>query len=317
MWRYILKRTLYLVPVLLGASIVVFAMMHLAPGDPARAILGPMATPEEVARVQRLLGLNEPVHIQYLNWLSRASTGDLGESIYLKQPVTDLVLQRLPPTLLLMFSSFVVAVVSGVLAGVAAAVYRNGWIDRLIMSSVTVGVSMPLFYLGMVMIVIFAVKLRWFPTGGFVAVTAVDATPGAVLWHLILPALTLAAGPLAVVARMMRSAMLEQLGRAYVRTARAKGLPERLVMLGHALRNALIPTVDLIGLQMGFLLSQTALVEIVFSYPGLGDLLVESIMNRDMPLTQGIVLVMTIGYALINLLTDAVHARLDPALRLD
>ena len=169
----------------------------------------------------------------------------------------------------------------------------------------------------MVLIIVFAVRLGWFPTGGYVAITAVEATPGAVLRHLVLPAVTLAAGPLAVVARMMRSAMLEEIGKPYVRTARAKGLPERMVLWGHALRNALIPTVDLIGLQLGFLLVQTALVEIVFSYPGLGELLVSSIMNRDMPLTQGIVLVMTLGYAVINLLTDILHARLDPALRLE
>lgn len=317
MFTWIAKRLLYILPVLFGSSLIVFSMVHLTPGDPAQSMLGPFASKPVLEQLRQDLGLNEPLYVQYWQWISRAATGDLGKSIALRSSVSDEILARLTPTVILVTTSFVIAVVLGVLIGVLSAVYRNSWLDRIAMGLAMVGVSMPSFYLGMVLLVTFSLKLSWLPMGGYTDIASQTVEWGDVLIHLILPAATLSAGPMAVIARMIRSAMLDEIGKNYVRTARSKGLRERRVIGIHALKNALIPTVNLLGLQMGFLLASTALVEVVFAYPGIGDLLIRSIITRDLPVTQGVVLLITLAYSLINLVTDVSHGLLDPTIRFD
>ena len=305
------RRLVWMVPVLLGVSVIVFSMMHLAPGDPAEAILGPRGTAELLRQARRELGLDQPLYVQYGRWVFNAARGDLGESYRLNRPVAPEVLDRFKNSALLAVVAFVVAVVVGTLAGSLSAVRRGGLLDNALMAITVTGISMPPFYLGMLLIILFSVKLNLLPTGGMYDVRE-DPTTARLLVHLILPALTLAAVPIAVIARIMRSSMLEVFGQDYVRTARAKGLHDRAVVARHALRNALIPVVAVVGLQVGYLLSATALVEVVFSWPGLGSLLVQSIVQRDLPLAQGAVLLIAVVYVVVNLLTDLIQAWLDP-----
>jgi peptide/nickel transport system permease protein len=215
----------------------------------------------------------------------------------------------------LIAASFSFAVSFGILAGVVSGIYRGSWLDRVIMPLVTLGVSMPSFYLGMVLLVVFAARLSWLPAGGFMSISSTRTEWPDVLRHIVLPAITLGSAPLAVIARTLRTSVLEEVSKHYVRTARAKGLSELRITAIHVFKNALIPMVHLLGLQVGFLLASTALVEVVFGYPGLGDLLIRSIITRDLPLTQGIVLVLTLCYVLINLIADVAHGMLDPRLR--
>ncbi|HEY7032242.1 MAG TPA: ABC transporter permease [Thermomicrobiales bacterium] len=307
----LLKRIVWTVPILIGISLVVFSMMHLAPGDPAEAILGPRGTKELLAQARHDLGLDRPLYVQYGNWLIDAAHGDLGESYRLNRAVAPEVLAKFKNSAILASISFVVAVLVGVAIGTASAVRRGGLIDNALMAITVTGISMPPFYLGMLLIILFSVKLHLLPTGGMYDVRQ-DPTTGQLIRHLILPALTLAAVPIAVIARIMRSSMLEVIGQDYIRTARAKGLRDRGVVLRHALRNSLIPVVAVVGLQVGYLLSATALVEVVFSWPGLGSLLVQSVVTRDLPLAQGAVLLIAVIYVLVNILTDLVQAMLDP-----
>jgi peptide/nickel transport system permease protein len=307
----LLKRIVWMIPIILGLSLVVFSMMHLAPGDPAQAILGPRGTKELLDQARHDLGLDRPIYVQYGNWVIDAARGDLGESYRLNRAVLPEVMSKFKNSALLASISFVVAVLIGVAIGTASAVRRGGLLDNALMAITVTGISMPPFYLGMLLIILFSVKLDLLPTGGMYDVRQ-DPTTEQLIRHLILPTLTLAAVPIAVIARIMRSSMLEVIGQDFIRTARAKGLRDRGVITRHALRNALIPVVAVVGLQVGYLLSATALVEVVFSWPGLGSLLVQSVVTRDLPLAQGAVLLIAVVYVLVNILTDLAQALLDP-----
>jgi peptide/nickel transport system permease protein len=307
----LVKRIVWMIPIILGLSLVVFSMMHLAPGDPAQAILGPRGTKELLDQARHDLGLDRPIYVQYGNWVIDAARGDLGESYRLNRAVLPEVLSKFKNSALLASISFVVAVLIGVAIGTASAVRRGGLLDNALMAITVTGISMPPFYLGMLLIILFSVKLDLLPTGGMYDVRQ-DPSTEQLIRHLILPTLTLAAVPIAVIARIMRSSMLEVIGQDFIRTARAKGLRDRGVVIRHALRNALIPVVAVVGLQVGYLLSATALVEVVFSWPGLGSLLVQSVVTRDLPLAQGAVLLIAVVYVLVNILTDLVQAMLDP-----
>ncbi|HEY1779151.1 MAG TPA: ABC transporter permease [Roseiarcus sp.] len=310
----ILRRLFMVIPVLFGVSVIVFLVISLIPGDPARAILGTFATPANVAEVTRQLGLDKPLPVQYVIWIDNLLHGDLGRSYILHKPVIDEIMARLFPTLLLAGAALVLASVFGVLLGILAAVGQNGIGDRLITVVALLGISTPSFWLGMLFIFWFGVRLAWLPVGGMTAMFGGGGV-GDILAHLILPATTLAAVAGAVLVRLTRGAMLEVLRQDYIRTARAKGLSERRVIYGHAFRNALVAIIPVIGLQAGFVLGGAVYIETVFQWPGLGRMLVSAISTRDILLVQGGVLVVASGYVLINLLTDLAQAVLDPRIR--
>ncbi len=307
----ILRRLLQVVPVLFGVSVIVFLVINLIPGDPARAILGTFATPATIADVTHQLGLDRPLPVQYLVWVGNLLHGDFGRSYILHKPVIDEIGARLYPTLLLAGAALVLASVVGVPLGVLAAVRQNAASDRLITMAVLVGISTPSFWLGMLFIFWFGVRLAWLPVGGMAEMFG-GGGPLDVARHLVLPAVTLAAVAGAVLVRLTRGAMLEVLRQDYVRTARAKGLSERRVVVRHAFRNAIVGIVPVIGLQAGFVLGGAVYVETVFQWPGIGRMLVGAIGTRDILLVQGGVLVVACAYVLINLLTDLVQALLDP-----
>ncbi|MFS8627862.1 MAG: ABC transporter permease [Limnochordales bacterium] len=306
MTRYIVRRLLLAIPVLVGVSIVVFWMIRAIPGDPARVLAGEGAPLEVVERIREQYGLNEPPHVQYMVFLKHLLQGDLGRSIRSRRPVTEEVAARLGPTLELAAGSMVVAIVIGVSTGILSAVRPNSWIDAVSTFIALVGISMPVFWLGLMLMYFFSYELGWFPTAG-------RGT-----WrHLVLPSLTLGLSTAAIIARMTRSSMLEVLRQDYVRTARAKGLHEWAVVLKHAFRNALIPIVTVTGLQMGSLLGGAVMTESVFAWPGIGRLMVDSIIARDYPVVQGAVLVVAVGFILINLLVDVLYAYINPTIRYD
>jgi peptide/nickel transport system permease protein len=310
----ILRRLFMVIPVLFGVSVIVFLVISLIPGDPARAILGTFATPANVAEVTKQLGLDKPLPVQYVIWIDNLLHGDLGRSYILHKPVIDEIMAHLFPTLLLAGAALVLASVFGVLLGILAAVGQNGVGDRLITVVALLGISTPSFWLGMLFIFWFGVRLAWLPVGGMTAMFGGGGVSD-ILAHLILPATTLAAVAGAVLVRLTRGAMLEVLRQDYVRTARAKGLSERRVIYGHAFRNALVGIIPVIGLQAGFVLGGAVYIETVFQWPGLGRMLVSAISTRDILLVQGGVLVVASGYVLINLLTDLAQAVLDPRIR--
>lgn len=307
----LVRRLVWSVPILFGVSLIVFSMMHLAPGDPAQALLGPRSTTETLRVAREALGLDQPLYVQYARWVGGALQGDLGESVRLNRPVTPEVIRRFGDSFVLASVAFVVALVLGIGAGVLSALRRGSPLDSALMAITVTGISMPPFYLGMLLIILFSVTLNLLPTGGMYDVRQ-EPTLGQLAQHMILPALTLAAVPAAVIARIMRSSMLEVISQDFIRTARAKGLRDRTVVARHVLRNALIPVITVVGLQVGYLLSATALVEVVFSWPGLGSLLVQSIVTRDLPLAQGAVLVIALVYVSVNIVTDLIQAWLDP-----
>ena len=310
----ILRRLVMVVPVLFGVSVIVFLVISLIPGDPARAILGTFATPANIADVTRQLGLDRPLPVQYLVWVGHLVEGDLGRSYILHKPVADEIMARLFPTLLLAGAALVLASVGGILLGIVAAVKQNGWPDRLITLCVLVGISTPSFWLGMLLILWFGVRLAWLPVGGMTDMFGGGGV-GDIARHLVLPAVTLAAVAGAVLVRLTRGAMLEVLRQDYVRTARAKGLSERRVILVHAFRNALVGIIPVIGLQAGFVLGGAVYIETVFQWPGIGRMLVSAISTRDILLVQGGVLVVAAAYVLINLLTDLAQGLIDPRIR--
>jgi peptide/nickel transport system permease protein len=310
----ILRRLLLVVPVLFGVSVIVFLVISLIPGDPARAILGTFATPENIADVTHQLGLDRPLPIQYLIWVGRLLQGDLGRSYILHKPVMDEVMTRLFPTLLLAGTALALASLGGILLGIIAAVRQNAWPDKLITVSVLIGISTPSFWLGMLLILWFGVRLAWLPVGGMSEMFG-GGGAGDILRHLLMPSVTLAAVAGAVLVRLTRGAMLEVLRQDYVRTARAKGLTEGRVIFGHAFRNALVGIIPVIGLQAGFVLGGAVYVETVFQWPGVGRMLVSAISTRDILLVQGGVLVVACAYVLINLLTDLAQGLLDPRIR--
>ncbi|MBF2048277.1 MAG: ABC transporter permease [Leptolyngbya sp. IPPAS B-1204] len=332
MLRYIARRLLDILPVLLGISLLVFLFLQLIPGNPAVVLLGPRATPEQIANLQEQLGLNRPLPLQYLSFLGKLIRFDLGRSIISGIPITQEISTRWPATFELSVAAMLVAIVLGVPAGILAAVKKNGWLDNIAMSASLLGVSMPVYWLGLLLVYLFAVNLRWLPPSGRLGVGVnfqpltgfyvLDALlqfnfPALtdILAHLILPALTVGTIPLAIIARITRSAMLEVLSQDYIRTARAKGLLERWVISKHALKNALLPVVTIIGLQFGTLLGGAILTETIFSWPGIGSWIYEGILARDYPVVQGGVVFVALVFVLINLLVDISYAFLDPRIQ--
>jgi len=330
--RYAIRRGLTIVPVLLGVSILVFSFIHLIPGDPALTMLGERATPEKVAEVRVRLGLDRPIWEQYLLYIGKAMRGDLGVSIIRGDPVAGDLMRRFPATVELAIAAIIVAIVLGIPIGVASAVWRNSLLDSIARLGALTGVSMPIFWLGLVLAWFFGVQLRILPTGfrlssgtafvpwtNFVILDALLqrdwATLGDALRHLILPALALATIPLAVIARMTRASMLEVLSREYIRTAEAKGLSRRAVILRHALRNALLPVLTVVGLQVGRLLAGAILTETIFSWPGIGLWVYESIEARDYAIVQGVSLFIAVIVVGVNLLTDVLYAAVDPRIK--
>lgn len=311
---YILKRLIAVVPVLFGLSIIVFLVMALIPGDTATAILGAYATPENVERINRDLGLDQPLIQQYLVWIGNVLQGDFGRSYALNRPVLDEVLERFGATLILAGVSLVLCTVIGLLAGVVSAVRQFGWADRAITFFVLAGISMPSFWLGLLLIYLFAVKWRMLPASGMYAVYGGGDLKDLLL-HLVLPAVTLSVVAAGVVARLTRGAMLEVLRQDFVRTARAKGLSERRVIYGHAFRSALVSIIPVIGIQSGFVLGGAVYIETVFQWPGVGAMLVQAISSRDILLVQGGVLVVAASYVLFNLVADVLQSMLDPRIR--
>jgi peptide/nickel transport system permease protein len=304
---YVLKRLLAAIPVLFGVSVVVFSMLHLVPGDPVKMMLSEFQTsPEQIAHLRAQLHLDEPLPRQFGRFIWNALHGDLGYSVRSKRPVLMEIRDNLPSTVVLALAGMGVAVVTGVTLGVIAAVCQHSWFDTFSMLLALLGVSIPSFWLGLLLIFALSLRLGWLP-----------ATGGGDLWHLIMPAMTLGLGAAAIIARLSRSCMLEVLRQEYITTARAKGLREAWVILRHGLKNALIPVVTIVGLQLGQLLGGTVIIETVFARPGVGRLIVNGILEKDFPLVQGIVLVGATSYVLINLLVDMTYALLDPRIRYD
>ncbi|RXT04337.1 nickel ABC transporter permease [Ammoniphilus sp. CFH 90114] len=305
MFIYICRRLFGMIPILLIVSFITFMFLHMLPGDPARMVAGTEATYQDVENTRIKLGLDKPLYEQYWNFLTGALKGDFGDSYRTQEPIVDMIAERFWPTMKLTFYSMVWAVFAGVLIGVIGATKRGKWQDQVTMFAAVTGISIPSFWLGLMLIEVFSVRLGWFPTGGTGS-----------FWHVVLPAITLGSGVAAVIARFTRSSLVEALREDYVRTARAKGARERLVVWSHALRNALIPVVTMTGLQFGFLLGGAVVTEAVFSWPGLGRLLIEAVQFRDYPVIQAEMLLFALQFLLINLLVDVVYAVLNPQIRL-
>ncbi|MEC5288971.1 ABC transporter permease [Aurantimonas sp. C2-6-R+9] len=314
MAAYIAKRLLAAIPVLFGLTIIVFLIMAMIPGDPATAILGSYATPENVARLNRDLGLDKSLPQQYFIWLGNLFQGDLGRSYTLNRPVLDEVLERFSATLILAGTSLILCSIFGLLAGIASAVRQYGWTDKIVTLLVLIGISTPSFWLGLLLILGFAVNLRLFPVSGMYAIYGGGDLLD-LLHHLALPALTLSVVATGVIARLTRTAMLEVLRQDYIRTARAKGLTERRVIFRHAFKSALVSVIPVIGIQAGFVIGGAVYIETVFQWPGIGSMLVKAISTRDLLLVQGGVLVVAAAYVLFNLIADVVQTLLDPRLR--
>jgi peptide/nickel transport system permease protein len=312
--RYLARRLLLLVPVLAGVSVVIFMVLHLSPGDPVEIMLGSQATHEDRTRLRAELGLDQPLHVQYVRWLGHVARGDLGRSLWMKRPVLDEVLGRFKATLVLTGTALLLSSLAGVALGVASATRPNSALDRLSAVASLFGASMPSFWLGIVLMVLFALRLGWLPASGMYAAYG-GGDLRDLLAHLVLPAVTLAAASVTIIARLTRATMLETLGQDYIRTARAKGVVERAVVLRHGLKNALIPIVTVIGVQAGYLLGGAVLTETVFAWPGVGTLMVQGILARDFPLVQGCVLVVALSFVLVNLAVDLLYAWFDPRIR--
>ncbi|ADI15796.1 nickel ABC transporter permease [Truepera radiovictrix] len=305
MFQYIVKRILLVIPVLFGVSILVFGIMHLSPGDPAILMLGEGAPEAELEALRARLGLNEPLHVQYGMWVGRVLQGDLGRSIRSNRLVAAEIASRLPATIELAVLATLISVAIGIPIGVLSATRPNSLLDNATMVAALGGLAMPVFWQALMMILIFSLWLGWFPSSGRLGG-----------WeYYVLPTLTLGTSSIAAITRMTRSTMLETIRQDYVRTAHSKGVAERRVIYRHALRNALIPVVTVIGLQFGSLLAGAVLTETIFNWPGIGRLAVDAIRAQDFPVVQGVILVFAIAYALVNLLVDLTYAALDPRLR--
>ena len=301
-------------PIMLIVSLLTFGMIHLIPGDPAIAIAGLSATPEQIANIRHDLGLDQPILGQLWRWYANLAIGDLGRSLLLGQPVVHVMLQRLPVTLALSAYALVLTLLVGLISGIAAALRQNTWVDQAAMIFAMLGISLPNFYLGLLMIILFAVDLRWLPTGGYIAFSA---DPLGWLATSTMPAISQALLLAGLLARITRSTMLEVLRQDYIRTARAKGLPNRRVVLKHALANALIPITTVVGIIVSLLISGSVVTETLFSIPGVGQVLTQAVLNRDYPMVQGGLLITTALLVLVNILVDVCYALLDPRVRYD
>lgn len=332
MGKYIVRRLLLLIPVLFGVSLATFVVMHSFTTDPATIILGEHATADRVAALREELGLNKPIYVQFADYLSGALKGDLGKSVITKTSIAAELMKRFPATVELAVSAVIIASILGILLGVVSAVRQNSLWDYGSMGVALLGVSMPIFWLGLMMIILFSVTLGWLPASGRITIgmapeditglylvdaliTGNTAAFEDAFRHLIMPALALGSYSTAIIARMTRATMLETIRQDYIRTARAKGLRENVVIFKHALRNALIPIVTVIGLQMGALLGGAVLTETVFSWPGIGSYVVEGILVSDYPRVQGAVLLIGTVFVLVNLLVDVVYSIIDPRIQ--
>jgi peptide/nickel transport system permease protein len=306
MLNYIIKRLFSTIPVLIGISLLLFFMLRMLPGDPAQVLAGQMATPEEIENIRQQLGMDRPIYEQYAAYLGRLARFDLGRSARTQNPVTQEIWARLPNTLLLAVVAIMLACLFGIPAGIISAVRPYSWIDYLVTTSALFGMSMPVFWLGLMLVVVFSVILKWLPAGGTGS------------WqNVILPSVTLAAFVVAFIARMTRSTMLETLSQDFTTTARSKGLQEWVVVIKHAFKNAMIPIITVVGLQFGLLLGGAVLTETVFAWPGLGRLIVDSILARDYPVIQGAILIFGLLYIMVNLFVDLIYALVDPRIRYD
>ncbi len=312
MTQYIIRRVLLLIPVMLIVGIVAFTLVHLTPGDPASVIAGPDATSEEVERLRERMGFNEPFYVQFFQWFGGVARGDLGDSHYLGMPVTEALIGRAQPTLLLMVYSLAIAMAIGIPAGIISAIKQNSLIDRLVMIFAISGVAIPNFVLGIFLILFFAVMLGWLPTGQY---TSITEDPVDHFRRMAMPAFSLGFSSAALLARLVRSSMLDTLKEDYVRTAYAKGVAFKNVINRHALRNALIPVITVIGYSIGTLLGGAVVTETVFSLPGMGRLVVQSIARRDFPVIQGAVMLIAAGYVVANLIVDILYVYIDPRIR--
>jgi peptide/nickel transport system permease protein len=310
--KLIVVRVLALVPMLLALSMLSFALVHVIPGDPALVMMGGEGTTQAVEELRHQLGLDRPLHVRYLEWLGKIARGDLGESLYNRTRVSEELLWRMPTTLSLVTLALLFSIAIGVPAGLLSAAFRNSWIDHAARLLTLISLSLPSFWLGLMLIILFSLWLDLLPIVGYEPITRgfSKAIP-----FLILPSLSLGAYLAALLTRLTRSSMLEVLSQDYVRTARAKGLRDRVVLVRHALRNALIPIVTVIGINVGILLGGSAVIETVFVLPGVGQLVVRSLYNRDLPVIQGLILYVAVIYVLVNLLVDIVYTYLDPRLR--
>lgn len=324
---YVLKRLISLAITLLGVSVIVFLLVHLSPGDPIRIMLGEQARPEDVQRLTELYGFDEPLPVQYVRWMAAAVQGDLGDSIRSGTPVIELVAQRLPATLELAVVALILAVAIGIPLGVLAAVTRNSPIDLASMGLALVGVAAPNFWIGLILLSTVAANVGWIPAFGRgpgvleafgLGVTEFRWGPlGDAARHLLLPALAIGTSIMAIITRMTRSSLLEVLGLDYVRTARAKGVRRTVVTVRHALRNAILPVVTVVGLQFGFLLGGAIVTETVFAWPGIGRLIVDSIAQRDFPVVQGSILMLAVVFVFVNLIVDLSYGLINPRIRYD
>ncbi|NCC64360.1 MAG: ABC transporter permease [Spirochaetia bacterium] len=304
MHRYIVRRLLMLIPVMLGVSFIVFTIMYFTPGDPAKIILGERAPAAEVAALRTQMGLDAPFLVQFFNFIKNAVQGDFGRSLVTKRPVAEELFARFPATIQLAGSAVLIAVAIGIPVGIISAIKQYSVFDGVAMTLALVGVSMPNFWQGLMMIILFSVYLRWLPSSGY-----------GTFRHLLMPAITLGTSSAALITRMTRSSMLEVVRQDYIRTARAKGLDESVVINRHALKNALIPVVTVIGLQFGYLLGGAVLTETVFSWPGVGRMMVDAIRQKDFPVVQAGVLLLALSFSLVNLLVDILYAYIDPRIK--
>lgn len=312
--RYLASRILWAIPVLVGASVVTFAIMHIAPGDPARFILGPRATPERVVELRQQMGLNRPVHIQYLDFVSSAVRGDFGQSLQSNQSVTSMILQRIPYTAQLSVAGLLIAIVVSFPVGVIGAVREGGFADHASRVGALVGISTPNFWLGLLLILTVAVPLDAFPIFGMTLITE-DPIDG--ITSTLLPAIALGTAQAALLTRLLRGGMLDELQSGYVRTAKAYGIDRREITYVYVLKNAILPTITVIGLQLGSLLGGAVIVEQVFGIPGIGRMAVSAIFGKDYPVIQGVTMLVAIVFVFANLLVDLLYARLDPRIDID
>ncbi len=308
MISFLIRRFLQLIPVLLVMSVVVFSTTLMLPGDPAISILGEGATVEERQAVRERLGLDQPIPVQFVNWLGRAATGDLGRSIKTRQPVVEMLADRVPVTLQLALGAMALSLIIGVPLGTIAALYRGRWIDSTVSVVAMSGMAVPYFWIGILLIMFFSITLRWLPPSGYVPIW-VD--PLTCLKLMIMPTITIGTAQAALVMRQTRAAMLGILSQDFIRTARAKGAGEFRVIAGHALRNAMVPVVTVVGLQLGTLIGGAVVTETVFSLPGLGRMIVDAIFERDFTVVQGAILTVVVGVLLVNILIDILYFLLD------
>ena len=309
---FIIRRLLALLPTLIVPLFLVFTLLHLSPGDPAAVMLGADATSQQVQALREQLGLNDPFLVQLFTWLGRMATLDLGDSIFLRMSVMDAILQRFEPTIMLTLYALTIAIVVGMVSGIVAAVNRNGILDQLSMTVAMIGVSMPEFWFGLMLIVVLAVEFRLFPVAGY---TPLDQGFWACIWSLTLPAVSVGLVQAGFIARITRSSMLDVIGEDFIRTARAKGLPSSVVILRHALKNALIPVLTVIGITFAVLMGGAIAIETVFNIPGIGRLLVNAVARRDYPVIQGVVLFMALTFVFINLFVDILYGLIDPRVK--